>query len=141
MRGAPGSGKSTFAEAWKAKDARRVVANRDMIRFELFGKYEGLTQGQSAQVFELETAVVRRGLSEGRSVLVDDTNVRDSDIRHWTAVAAEFSIEPQIMTMRTPLKECLERNRKRAEAGGRYVPDRVIRDMHELSRRGRYASA
>ena len=55
VRGLPGSGKSTFAKRWVAQDPEnRVRVSRDDLRYQLYGKYYGLTISQESTVTKIE---------------------------------------------------------------------------------------
>lgn len=128
LRGLPGSGKSTIAAAWCAKDPlRRRIVNRDQIRFDLFGRYSGLTAERESTVTDLEFGLADNALSAGLSVVVDATNLAAEHRLKWTTF---FGARSRVVTIGTPLSECLRRNRVRGAAGGRLVPEDVICRMH-----------
>lgn len=128
LQGLPGSGKSTIAAAWCARDPlRRQIVNRDRIRFALFGRYSGLTAEQESMVTDVEFGLADAALSVGMSVVVDATNLVAEHRDQWTAF---FGARSRVVRIGTPLSECLRRNRTRGAAGGRVVPEDIIRQMH-----------
>jgi len=128
--GLPGAGKSTWAAAWCEMDPqRRQVVNRDQVRFELFGLYSGLSDEQEAVVTDIESLRADRALGAGRSVVIDATNLEHEFRDGWAELAARHGVPVQIVTIDTPLAECLRRNAARGAAGGRLVPADVIREM------------
>lgn len=131
LQGLPGAGKSTWAAAWRALDPqRRVVVNRDEIRFELFGRYSGLTDEQEAVVTDIEFLRVDRALGEGRSVTVDATHLVCAHRDRWVELAIRHGARSEVVVIDTPLSECLRRNQARGDAGGRFVPVDVIAEMY-----------
>lgn len=59
-RGYPSSGKTTYARNWVAEDPEhRVRVNRDDLRWNLYGRYTGLNNGQ-----EWTVTKAQRGQSE-----------------------------------------------------------------------------
>ncbi|OFJ54227.1 hypothetical protein BEL07_08340 [Mycolicibacterium grossiae] len=134
LQGLPGAGKSTWAAAWRDLDPQqRRVVNRDEIRFELFGVYSGLTVEQEAVVSDIESLRADRALRAGLSVVVDATNLKSVHREAWVALAVWHGVRVEVVTIDTPLEECLRRNRARAAGGGRLVSEEVIRSMSELA--------
>ncbi|MCV7286129.1 AAA family ATPase [Mycolicibacterium wolinskyi] len=131
LQGLPGAGKSTWAAAWCAQDPQhRVVVNRDGIRFELFGAYRGLSDEQEAVVSDIEFLRVDRALGAALSVAVDATHLEAPHRDRWATLADRHGVRHEIVTLNTPLAECLRRNRARAAAGGRFVPEDIIMQMN-----------
>lgn len=130
-RGAPGSGKSTWAVSWVADNVPwRARVNRDDLRFAMHGAYvldrmreDGVTVAQHAQV----TALLKAGLS----VVVDDTNLRAATVRDWYKVADALGVPVEFADFDTPVDVCIARNKARAQAGGREVPEDVIRSFFQ----------
>lgn len=131
LQGLPGAGKSTSAAAWRAlAPDHRVVVNRDEIRFELFGRYSELTDEQESVVTDIEFLRVDRALGAGLSVAVDATHLKSAHRDRWVDLASRHGVRHEVVVIDTPLSECLRRNRARAAAGGRFVPEAVIAEMH-----------
>lgn len=139
VRGLPGSGKDTYAVMWVNKDPQnRIRVNRDMIREQLYGQFV-LDYKREDTVTHVQRAMVETGLREGKSVIISDTNLRASTVKDWMKVAKKFSAEVKVVDIDIPLEECIQRNIDRADAGGRYVPERVIRDFHDrYMRKGKF---
>lgn len=128
-RGLPGSGKSTWAEEWvNEAPSWRARVNRDDIRFQLFGKYV-LSHMQEETVTVAQHAQIRALLAAGISVVVDDTNLRARTVRDLQDIAASLGVDVAFKDFNTSVEVCIERNAKRASAGGRDVPEEVIRSM------------
>jgi predicted kinase len=126
-RGLPASGKSTFAVEWVREDPTwRIRVNRDDLRAMTHGEFvldrmreDTLTTGQAALVTAL--------LQAGQQVIVDDTNLTARFVKEWLRIAQRTGAEVEFVDFETPLEECLRRNKARADAGGRFVPEDVIR--------------
>jgi len=138
-RGLPGSGKDAFALEWVAYDpSNRLRVNRDMIREQMYGQFV-LDHEREQVVTHVQRAMVEAGLREGKSVIVSDTNLRAATIRDWMKVARKYGADFTVHDIDTPLEECIRRNKARGEAGGRFVPERVIKDFYSrYMRKGKF---
>lgn len=131
-RGLPGSGKTTFAKALVAQQAKTVRVNRDDIRIEQMGITTGVgTHDQERLVTEIQLTTVRRYLRWDYNVIVDDTNLKLSVARGWADVAVECGAEFFVKDFTDiPVFDCIQRVTKRTIDGGRHVPPEVIQNMH-----------
>lgn len=138
-RGIPGSGKSTLAALWVDENPEwRARINRDDLRFAMYGKYV-IGRMREDTVTVAQHAQVRALLNAGISVIVDDTNLRAQTVKEWLKIAAECGATVSHMDFETPLEVCIERNNARAAAGGRNVPEDVIRSFHSrYTRKGKF---
>ncbi|UVF61250.1 polynucleotide kinase [Mycobacterium phage DuncansLeg] len=133
MRGYPGSGKSTKAR--EIADATgAVVVNRDALRHMLHGAWFHNTHAKDAKTFEDEVTIAERAavqayLKAGVSVVVDATHLEPSYLRKWSKLAAQYGAQFVRVDMDTDVLTCTDRDRKRGEAGGRYVGASVIAKM------------
>lgn len=125
-----GSGKSTWARAWRDLDTdRRVIINRDQIRFLLYHKYNGLTDLQELIVTGVELRLAILALREGKPIVIDATNSEAPHLDQWVTLVDNHGVYHEVVTFRTPLEECLRRNSLRTAAGGRFVSEDITRDM------------
>jgi predicted kinase len=133
-RGLPASGKSTYAENWAAENPdERVRVNRDELRMQLFGYWyhpntipHGKQQEREHEVTHHQTNIIVRGLSEGKNVIVDNTNLNPRVFRDFEKLLKQFpDVEFAHIDFNTPLSECIRRNSQRE----RKVPEHVIRSM------------
>lgn len=131
--GLPGSGKSTWAEGQVAQDPEtRVRINRDDIRTELFGeKYHqgNFPQKSESQVTALQQKRIKAALARGKHVYCDDTNLNPRFLGQLAKLAQAYGAEFEQEYFDVPVEECKRRNRLRAAAGGRDVPEFVIDRM------------
>lgn len=125
-KGLPGSGKTTAARKVIERDPTIVRANRDEIRFMLFGKYWGVDE--EAVTF-VQYAIIDAALRAGRDVYVDDTNLSPTAQKNLLDAARAVEGTKIVWHDHTdvPLCVCIERDDARERKVG---PD-VIRGMWE----------
>ncbi|UHJ58638.1 AAA family ATPase (plasmid) [Mycolicibacterium fortuitum] len=134
LTGLPAAGKTTWANTWRQADpGNREIINRDTLRYHLFGQYSELTQEQEDIVTTHEISLAETALLNGKSIVIDDTNLEPEHLAVWTDLAHRHNLTYQIITIDTPLAECLERNRRRAANGGRLAPEHIIHEMHRTA--------
>lgn len=120
--GLPGSGKSTHAyQQCLEGTARR--ANRDDIRFELFGKYVGVDE---MAVSRRQDEIVAETLAAGLDVWIDDTNLSGRARKHVRELAEIHGVEVEWVDFTdVDVEVCIGRDAMR----DRVVGEEVIRDM------------
>ena len=121
LRGASGSGKTTFA-----KRMPRVRISRDDLRRLLFG-IEGkavLTSEQEKKVTKFQREWIERELLEGNDVVVDDTNLNKSLLKSLCRFINDIGFNFTIVDTKVSLEEAKARNARR-EPHDR-VPEHVI---------------
>ena len=121
LRGASGSGKTTFA-----KRMPRVRISRDDLRRLLFG-IEGkavLTSEQEKKVTKFQREWIERELLEGNDVVVDDTNLNESLLKSLCRFINDIGFDFTIVDTKVSLEEAKARNARR-EPHDR-VPEHVI---------------
>lgn len=129
--GLPGSGKSTLAEKL-AEETGGVRVNRDDQRTLMYGdSYHNSKPDPKKEA--AVTAILRnrmlKALREGRTVIDDNTNTNVRFLAKTIAEARAVGAEVEIRTVDVPLEVAKQRNKKRADEGGRYVPESVIDSM------------
>lgn len=125
MRGLPGSGKSTKSKEL-AKEMKAVRVNRDLLREMLhFGKW---FPQDEAGVIEMEKRIAAYYLSEeGRSVIVDDTNLSQKHEDMWKDFVNNLQrkglteLTFKIHDMGTDVFTCIERDLVREKKVGESV--------------------
>lgn len=127
MRGVSGSGKSTIAKAVQAQDPKRwSIVSRDTLREELLGKEDleryfeqGLSTPVEQEISTMEQDAIARVLATGKSVIIDNTNLRPKYIIGYVKLAKDFGIDDDDIAFRvcdTPsLDEAYERTIARGE--------------------------
>lgn len=127
-RGLPASGKSTWARAKQAEfrlgEVKRV--NKDDLRAMLdAGKWSAENE---KFVVTIRDNIVTAALSEGKHVIVDDTNLAPQHEARLRQLAREKDASFELVDFtNVPLDECIERDRKRSDSVG----ETVIRGMWE----------
>ena len=122
MVGAPGSGKTTYAnELADSKNA--VIISGDDVRAELYGSAD--IQGNWSEIWERIDELVSE--SCGMSIILDGTHCRKDYRAEAFALLKSYGYERiEAIVMETTLATCLARNFKR----DRNVPDYVVKQMH-----------
>ena len=113
LRGLPGCGKSTLARKLLKDDGNAVRVSRDLVREmlhfrERHGSWEGL-------VTEVERAAAAAAFSEGRNVVVDDTNLNPGTVDSWKNWATLRGMKFEVLDLMrdVTLLECLQRDSER----------------------------
>lgn len=133
-RGAPASGKTTWARNWVAlasADDPRIRVNRDDLRWNLFGRYAGLSYQEEQLVTKVQQNAVRAAIEAGVSVVVDDTNLKARWAKDWARLAVELGASFEVKDLPMAMDECISRDRSRVTAGERSVGVKVIRGFFE----------
>jgi len=122
MQGLPASGKTTKSKEMLKADGNAIRVNKDELRLMLHGdrgwsgKQEGLTN-------KVQKAMIVEGLSLGKTVIVDDTNLNNSRVDSLKSLAGSHKV--QIVQVDTPFDECVYRDSMREESVGRDVIERM----------------
>lgn len=125
-QGIPGSGKTTWAKAWVAKDPEhRIRISNDDIRsmwgqpFETPGLYERLRM--------FRQLMITRAIQDNLDIVVDNINLSASSLKEVQEIVKNFDyiIEYKDFT-KVPLEVCLERDSKRLNPVG----EEIIRETY-----------
>jgi predicted kinase len=133
MRGLPASGKSTYAKQLvdEAPNVYKRI-NRDDLRMMFDNGYT--SNGNEKFVRKVRDILIIKALEEGKSVVVDDTNLSDRNFTRISQLVADYSkqhnenVTVEVKEFDTPVNECIERDAKREKPVG----EKVIRQMHRL---------
>jgi predicted kinase len=124
MIGAPGSGKSTYAEKL-AKTELAVIISGDDIRADLYGSAD--IQGNWGEIWERIDELVAEAAALGRPVILDGTHYRASYRKEALALLRSYGYDKvEALVVNPRIEVCLERNAYRS----RKVPAYVIENMH-----------
>jgi tRNA uridine 5-carbamoylmethylation protein Kti12 len=127
-RGLPGAGKSTYAGEWVSADlGRRARVNRDDLRGML---HAGIFVPDVTEqiIVSARDGMIRELLSQGISVICDDTNLPESAAADLRWLADQYNAEFTVADLRwVPLDVCIAQDAARP----RPVGESVIRDYHE----------
>ncbi|MDX6183993.1 AAA family ATPase [Flavobacterium sp. Fl-77] len=131
MRGLPGSGKSTMAKNIVAENPeiyKRI--NRDDLRT-MFDN--GITSSSNEKfVKKVRDILIVKSLEEGKSIVVDDTNLSETNLRRISQLVQEYNakydekVTVEVMEVNTDVAVCIERDGLRKKPVG----EKVIRKMH-----------
>lgn len=131
MRGLPGSGKSTWAKQMvrdHPNSYKRI--NRDELRLMLDDGC--VSKGNEKFVRQLRDILIVKSLTDGKHVIVDDTNLSERSLTRIGQLVQEFNkahndeVTVEIKDMETPIQECIARDADRE----RTVGEQVIRRMY-----------
>lgn len=132
LRGLSGSGKSTWANSVMGA----VVVSRDSLRAAIFGSdgpdyYQRGDLRQCEQIItEAEHSAIRAGLSAGKHVISDNTNIETKFIKNIANIGYEMGAEVELKVFDVSLSVAVSQNKMRALRGGRNVPYHVIEKQH-----------
>jgi protein phosphatase len=111
--GASGSGKSTFAQKWfrpteviSSDHARALVSDDES------------NQSVSTDAFDIARLITEKRLKNRRLTVIDATNIRSSERRHWVQIAHKWKADAVAIVLDPGFNVCLEWNASR--------PDRKI---------------
>lgn len=131
LRGLPGSGKSTYAKKLLDEcpgEYKRI--NRDDMRL-MFdnGQHSSANEKFVKQVRDM---LITKALEDGKSVIVDDTNLSVKNINRIKQLVEEYNtrheedVTVELKEIDTPLEECIARDAQREKPVGKHV----IKRMH-----------
>lgn len=122
--GIPGSGKSTYAKDYIARNENTIHLSSDAIRKELWG--DESIQGNPAEVFALMQKQAVDALNDGKNVVYDATNITRKDRSGIISICPKFAkIECHIIW--APIETCIERDSIRGRTVGVEVIDRMLK--------------
>ena len=132
--GLPGSGKSTFLKANKAKD--EVIVSRDEIRYSILKENDAYFEHELT-VYSIFIYEIGKALKQGKNVYADATHLNGRSRSKLMGRLKnnfpnlEFNVE--FIFFDVPIYICLERNKKRT--GRERVPEDAILNMAKALRK------
>jgi predicted kinase len=138
MRGLPGSGKSTWAKQMVSEDPNKYKRiNRDELRMMFDNGY--VSPGNEKFVRQVRDILITKALTEGKHVIVDDTNLSDKNLIRIQQLVQEFNkanndaVIVELKEMETSIAACIERDEKREKSVGESVIRKMNRQFYEGS--------
>ena len=125
--GAPGSGKSTWGKNFAEVNPQMVRLCPDEFRAK-FGKGED-DQSVSAQAFSATNRGMEDALKDGKSVIIDATNMYRKTRKQFLDIAKKYEAKTIAIVFEVDKNTLMTRNQKRGEEGGRNVPVDIIQRM------------
>lgn len=118
LKGLPASGKSTYAKHLENEEGF-VRVSKDDIR----ATFDNYTRKKESRVVVLRNQLIRQALSEGKNVVIDDTNLNPIHEKNIAKIAEEFGAEFEINDsfLSVPIEECIKRDLKRPNSVGQNV--------------------
>lgn len=128
LKGIPGSGKSTWAKQFVKKEKTWRRVNKDDIRTMLYGDDYDFSVENENLVDSLQDALIRKTVSEGFNVVIDNTHLTRQSVKKLNKIAESIGdIQVMEKAFNVSMKECIARNDKRM--GRSKVPQGVIERM------------
>jgi len=132
MRGAPGSGKSTFI---KEHNLEQFTLCADNIRLliqtpeqDVNGNWK-ISQQNDKKVWDLLFEILEKRMERGEFTVIDATNSKTSEMTKYKELASEYRYRICVVDFTDlPIEECKKRNSQRD--GYKVVPDFVIDKMY-----------
>ena len=117
--GISGSGKTTYAHnLWRDFPEEYVIVTYDRVRSLLYGYKDkklgdyflrGDIKKLERGVYDYVDTLITKGLSEGKTVIVDNTNLKANQLRHFKM----WNVPTEVKVLDVRLEEALERNLNR----------------------------
>ena len=117
LKGLPASGKSTWAKEKINENSNYIRINKDDIRESITGKW---TAKKEKIVISIRNSLIKTGISLGKNVIIDDTNLNPKHEQSLKTLAQELGVEFEVNDsfLKVPVEECVERDIKRDKSVG-----------------------
>ena len=126
MRGIPACGKSTWAnDVINEYNGKIKRVNKDELRMMLDNSK--WSRSNEKLIIKLRNVIIENTLSEGKSIIVDDTNISKKHEIYLREIARRYQATFYIKQIDLDLSECIARDKLRTN----YVGEKVIRMMHK----------
>ncbi len=112
--GLPGSGKSFFARKWVEEDhLNRERLNFDDLRLQLYGPDWKWNRKDETYMKEIAEASVKINLEQGKSVVIDNTNLSAKARDRWAEIGREHGSSVVVRSFDLDIASCVSRDRRR----------------------------
>lgn len=142
LRGLPGSGKSTYAKKLLDENPNSYKRiNRDELRAMFDNGH--FSKGNEQFVKQVRDMLIIKALEAGKNVIVDDTNLSETNSVRIRQLVQEFNkthqdnVTVEVVEMDTSLEDCIARDAKREKPVGSQHISRMHRQFY--ADRKRYA--
>lgn len=133
LRGAPGSGKST----WVAENGfEDITVSPDQIRIDVNGLDEDengiarISQRNAGYIWRLVEEQIESFMQEGSDIILDSTMAKAKDLRHYITLIEDYDYKGYVVDFSdVGEEECHSRNEGREEF--RIVPEHVITRFYD----------
>lgn len=117
LKGLPASGKSTWAKEKINENSNYIRINKDDIRESITGKW---TSKKEKIVISIRNSLIKTGISLGKNVIIDDTNLNPKHEQSLKTLAQELGVEFEVNDsfLKVSVEECVERDIKRDKSVG-----------------------
>ena len=117
LKGLPASGKSTWAKEKINENSNYIRINKDDIRESITGKW---TSKKEKIVISIRNSLIKAGISLGKNVIIDDTNLNPKHEQSLKTLAQELGVEFEVNDsfLKVSVEECVERDIKRDKSVG-----------------------
>lgn len=129
--GIPGSGKSTWRDAFLKAQSGFLLIHPDSIRKELTGSEED--QSKNAEVFKLAFSRMDVALKNGMSVLFDSCAQNRERRKPIIKIAKQNGAEVRAVSFKVSLELAKQRNSKRERVVPEFVLDRMFQQWQDPS--------
>lgn len=133
MRGAPGSGKTTFVAKYLYGPDTFVVCPDDK-REQYADMKDEWGQQFEWYIWRMVDDCVSESLLTNRITVIDATFIPRRSILKEYRLIQDVSPDTELLIVDfsdISLEQCLKNNQNRKESGGRFVPEEVIANMHK----------
>lgn len=135
LSGLPGSGKSTRAKEIVEQSGDWVRVNKDSLRPMLHCD-KPFQFRQEKATKKAERAVAKELLSSGYNIVVDDTNLTERHVQPWKDLAKELNAKFEHIVMDASIEDCISRDERRGNDGGKHIGKSTIINMARQSGMG-----
>ena len=135
LKGIPASGKSTWSKDFVKNNPDYIRTNKDEIRIEL-GSKEKPCRNEN-RVIARRDELIYEALNNGKSVIVDDTNLNPIHEKRIKQIAFEMQqklgnpIDVEIKLFEISLSEAIERDSKREARVGEATIRRMYKQLND----------